>query len=88
MRLESASKESSMSVSNVEEVKRIVTTDFVSNESRKENSQKFLPIWLEAFMLTAMAHTFGPVMKPEGRKRLWDGLKGKYEQYKSDWATY
>lgn len=88
MRLESAGKESSLSVANVDDIKRIVTTDFVGNEARYENSLKFLPIWLEAFILTAIAHSFGPVMKPNARKRLWDGLKVKYDQCKSDFATY
>ena len=59
---------------NSEDTARIPHTDFVTSESRYENSLKFLPIWLEAFVITSMALTFGPIMKEEGRKQVWIGF--------------
>ena len=42
--------------------KRYAVTDFVSNEARYENSLKLLPVWLEGIFITALIHSFGPVL--------------------------
>lgn len=68
--------------------KRISHIDFVDNDTRYENSLKFLPIWLEAFMLTALSNAFGPVLNEGGRKRMWEALKVKILEGKSDFNSY
>lgn len=42
--------------------KRIAVNDFLLNENRAENSLKFLVMWLEAFLITALTGTFGPLL--------------------------
>lgn len=68
--------------------KRIAINDFIQNENRNENSLKFLPIWIEAFMLTSLSGTFGPVLKRDTRKSLSDLLRAKIKETKSDFSTY
>ena len=46
---------------------RLANNDFINNESRQENSLKFLPIWSEAFVLISLAWTFGPIFKKRAR---------------------
>jgi hypothetical protein len=41
---------------------RLAHNDFTSNEARNENSLKFVALWCEAFLLTAIAHSFGAVL--------------------------
>lgn len=40
---------------------RIAYNDYVMNDNRLENSLKFIPIWLEAFLMISISMTFGPV---------------------------
>lgn len=42
---------------------RIAVNDFIQNENRQENSLKFLPIWMEVFVITALAGTFGLILR-------------------------
>lgn len=67
---------------------RIAHNDFTTNDTRVENSLKFLPLWIEAFILVAINMTFGPIMDKKARDRLSDQLKVKYEERKGDFATY
>jgi hypothetical protein len=41
---------------------RIAHNDFTVNETRIENSVKFMPLWIEAFVLTAITLTFGSIL--------------------------
>ena len=50
--------------------KRIAVNDFLSNDNRVENSLKFLVMWLEAFLITALTGTFGPILSTEAKNRL------------------
>jgi hypothetical protein len=63
---------------------RIAVNDFLSNENRVENSLKFLVMWLEAFLITALVGTFGPIFSSEARNRLAQKLRAKMEERKSD----
>lgn len=85
MRIISAGKEAGNGGLNE---KRIAINDFIQNENRQENSLKFLPIWIEAFVLTSLSATFGPVFKRDTRKSLSDLLKAKIMETKSDFSTY
>lgn len=85
MRIISAGKEVGSGALNE---KRIAINDFIQNENRNENSLKFLPIWIEAFVLTSLSGTFGPVLKRDTRKSLSDLLKAKITETKSDFSTY
>ena len=55
---------------NVNSEERIAVNDFLSSENRAENSLKFLVMWLEAFLLTALTGTFGPIFSTEAKNRL------------------
>lgn len=66
----------------------MANNDFSSNDSRIENSLKFLPLWIEAFIITSLALSFGPILNKSARTRLSEKLKVKYEERKSDFATY
>ena len=67
---------------------RLANNDFVNNESRQENSLKFLPIWSEAFVLMSLAWTFGPVFKKKARFQLSEAIKVRFAECKSDFSTY
>jgi hypothetical protein len=67
---------------------RLSHNDFISNETRNENSMKFVAIWCEAFLLTAIAHSFGAVLSSQNRKQLSALLQAKIEEKKSDFVTY
>lgn len=67
---------------------RLAMNDFYNNESRFENSLKFLPIWAEAFVITALAWTFAPVLSKKARKSLSEALKVRIVGCKSDFGTY
>lgn len=41
---------------------RLAYNDFISNETRNENSLKFVPLWCEAFVITAISSTFGAIL--------------------------
>ena len=49
-----------------------------------ENSLKFLVMWLEAFLITALVGTFGPIFSSEAKNRLAQKLRVKMEERKSD----
>ena len=49
---------------------------------------KYLPIWSEAFLITALVWTFSPVFNKTARKRLSEGLKERILAAKSDFGTY
>lgn len=51
---------------------RIAINDFSSPllEMRIENSLKFIPMWLEAFIIMALAWTFQPLLKEKSRKEM------------------
>lgn len=66
----------------------MANNDISSNDSRIENSLKFLPLWIEAFIITALTLSFGPVLNKSARNRLSEKLKVKYEERRSDFATY
>lgn len=67
---------------------RMANNDFSSNDSRIENSLKFLPLWIEAFIITSLTLSFGPILNKQARNRLSERVKAKYEEQKSDFATY
>ena len=67
---------------------RLAHNDFFNSEARLENSLKFLPIWSEAFVITSIAWTFGPIFNKRARKELAEALKVKILECKSDFGTY
>lgn len=77
-----------MDIASRSKDKRAPMNDFISNETRFENSLKFTPIWLEAFIITSIVWAFGGLFKEEARKRLDQKLKEKINNCKSDFATY
>ena len=68
--------------------KRMAVNDFVSNEMRTENSLKFMPLWMEAFFLTALTASFRSILTPQAQQRFSDAIKVKYEERKGDFSTY
>ena len=88
LRLTSAIGESTTEFVGKSSEARLANNDFVNNESRFENSLKFLPIWSEAFVLTSLAWTFGPVFKAKARKQLSEAIKARVIECKSDFGTY
>ncbi len=62
--------------------------DFYNNESRFENSLKFLPIWAEAFVITSLVWTFAPIFSKKARGTLSEALKARILGCKSDFGTY
>jgi len=56
---------------------RIASNDFVANDTRFENSLKFLPIWCEAFVLTSLVWTFAPLFNDNAKKELNERFKAK-----------
>lgn len=67
---------------------RLAHNDFLNLESRMENSLKNLPIWSEAFVITALAWTFAPIFRKEAREQLNEALKTRITELKSDFGTY
>lgn len=67
---------------------RLALNDFYYSEARFENSLKFLPIWAEAFVITALAWTFAPVLSKKARSTLSERLKERIIGCKSDFGTY
>ena len=67
IRLTSAIGESTTEFVGKSSDARLANNDFVNNESRFENSLKFLPIWSEAFVMISLAWTFGPVFRKKAR---------------------
>lgn len=67
---------------------RLAHNDFQGQESRQENSLKYLPIWSEAFVITALTWAFAPVLKKDARRRLSDAMKERILGAKSDFGTY
>ena len=67
IRLTSAKGESTTEFVGSSSDARLANNDFVNNESRFENSLKFLPIWSEAFVMMSLAWTFGPVFNKKAR---------------------
>ena len=67
---------------------RFACNDILCSESRQENSLKYLALWLEAFVITAIAMTFGPILSKQARLELSQAIAGKYKQYKVDYTVY
>ena len=67
---------------------RLAHNDFYNLESRQENSLKYLPIWAEAFVITAIVWTFAPVLTKRARRQLSEALKARILGCKSDFGTY
>ena len=67
---------------------RLAHNDFNNNDARFENSLKFLPIWAEAFVITSIAFTFGPIFTKRARRELSEALKKRILECKSDFGTY
>lgn len=67
---------------------RLAHNDFYNQESRQENSLKYLPIWSEAFVITSLVWTFASVFKKKARQELSDALKERIIGAKSDFGTY
>jgi hypothetical protein len=57
-RLKSAANEVGSDFGDKQSSARIAINDFASNEMRIENSLKFIPMWLEAFLIMSIAWTF------------------------------
>jgi len=74
----------SAATNTVNSEERIAVNDFLSNENRVENSLKFLVMWLEAFLITALVGTFGPIFSSDAKNRLAKKLRLKMEERKSD----
>lgn len=63
----------------LEKKKRLPNTNFIDSDMRSENAVKFIPIWLESFLIFAMIWSFHPVLSDNGRKQLDQRLKVKYD---------
>lgn len=50
------------------ELDRNPINKFLNDEIRYENSLKFTPIWIEAFLIFSVIWTFGSVMTDMGKK--------------------
>lgn len=60
----------------------------MKDELRLENSQKFAPIWLEAFAIYAITWAFGVVLTEQGKKELDVALRNVISKNKGDYSTY
>jgi hypothetical protein len=47
-----------------------------------------MPLWIEAFVLTAITLTFGTILSHQARNYLGSLLKSKIEERKGDFAAY
>lgn len=74
-----AMKVASVTVTEEVDDQRLACNDFLASENRLENSLKFLPLWIEAFILTALSMTFGPILSKQAQQQLSELLKGKYQ---------
>jgi hypothetical protein len=63
---------------------RLAYNDFVSSDARLENSLKYVAPWCEAFVISGLLNTFGPVLRQPAKKKLSLLLKEKIEAKKSD----
>jgi hypothetical protein len=66
-RLRSAATEVGSDFGDKQSEARIAINDFASNDMRIENSLKFIPMWLEAFLIMSIAWTFQPLLKAPAR---------------------
>jgi hypothetical protein len=57
-RLKSAASAAGSDFGDQKSEARIAINDFASNDMRIENSLKFIPMWLEAFLIMSIAWTF------------------------------
>jgi hypothetical protein len=60
----------------------------MEDELRYENALKYMPIWLECFVLFSLVWTFGPALSEQGRKELDRRLQSKYEKGRTDYSQY
>ena len=60
----------------------------MDDETRYENALKYTPVWLECFLIFALAWTFNPVLSATGQKELDVRLRAKYEAARSDIGQY
>lgn len=60
----------------------------MDSELRYENSLKFTPIWLEAFVIFSIVWTFSPILSDSGKKELDARLRAKYESARTDFGLY
>lgn len=47
-----------------------------------------MPIWIEAFIISSIISTFGPILDRKAQIRISDLIKVKYEERKGDFATF
>lgn len=88
MRLKSAAGEVSGEFVGAKGEFRISVCDYTNNETRFENSLKFLPIWCEAFVVTSLVWTFIPLFRPEARRELAERIELRMKERKADFQTY
>lgn len=55
---------------------------------RSENALKYLPVWVECFILFSLVWTFGPVLTEDGQKEFDRRLRSKYEACRSSFTAY
>ena len=72
----------------LEKKKRLPRCAFIESELRYENGLKFTAIWVESFIVFSMVWSFYPHLSIDGRKRLDERLKAKYETARTDYGTY
>lgn len=61
---------------------------FIDDEIRYENAIKFTGIWLESFIIFAVAWTFGAILNDFGKQLLDEKIKERIELNKMDYASY
>ena len=67
---------------------RLARNNFLDNELRYENALKFTPKWVEAFLIFSIVWTFTPVLSENGKRRLDQKVREKYEAARSDFGQY
>lgn len=87
---EAASKapEADVEAKQAPQRKRLPRCSFAESQVRLENALKYTALWLEAFLLYSLVWAFQPVLSEQGRKRLDDALREKYEAGRSDFSTF
>ena len=55
---------------------------------KHENAMKFIPVWIEAFIIFAITWTFGSILNDLAKKDLDSKIKDKIASCKSDLMTY
>ena len=68
--------------------RRVAANRFINDEIRYENAIKFTGIWIESFIIYAIAWTFGSILDDHGKHMLDEQVRYRIEANKMDYAVY